>query len=102
MAENPQQSGSWCDMLCGLCFGAAIGVALGLLYAPKSGKETRDELLDRFEKLRERADQTAHDIAEMARARFEETRDDLAQAVEVGRTAAAERAAELRRQTGLT
>jgi gas vesicle protein len=32
------------DFLKGLIFGGLVGVAIGLLYAPKSGKETREDL----------------------------------------------------------
>ena len=33
-----------CGMLSGLLIGVLVGVIAGLFYAPKSGKETREEL----------------------------------------------------------
>ena len=42
MSEN--NCGDWAK---GLLIGGLIGVVIGLLYAPKSGKETREELTDK-------------------------------------------------------
>ncbi len=39
------------SFLTGLLTGAAIGGILALLYAPKSGKETREQLKTRFNEL---------------------------------------------------
>ena len=34
--------------------GAAVGVGLGMLFAPKSGKETREDLMVKFDELMEK------------------------------------------------
>ncbi|MBI2832634.1 MAG: YtxH domain-containing protein [Chloroflexi bacterium] len=52
----------------GLILGTAIGLAVGFLYAPHSGKETREVIIERAEKARERAEY----LAEKARQRAEE------------------------------
>ena len=39
------------DCVKGLIIGGLIGVALGILYAPKSGKETREEISHSAEEL---------------------------------------------------
>ena len=39
----------------GLLAGGAIGVAVGLLFAPKSGAETRQIIREKFSGLKERA-----------------------------------------------
>ena len=31
--------------------GAAVGIGLGVLFAPKSGKETRKELKEKFDEM---------------------------------------------------
>ena len=43
------KSGS--SFLTGLLTGAAIGGVIALLYAPKSGKETREQIKRKFEEL---------------------------------------------------
>ena len=39
------------NMLIGTGIGTVIGVAAGILYAPKSGKETRQQIVDETEKV---------------------------------------------------
>jgi len=39
------------SFLTGLITGAAIGGVIALLYAPKSGKETREQIKQKFEDL---------------------------------------------------
>ena len=39
------------DLLAGLLIGGLIGAVLGILYAPKSGKETRDEIVGKAKGL---------------------------------------------------
>ena len=39
------------SFLTGLLTGAAIGGIIALLYAPKSGKETREQIRGKFEEL---------------------------------------------------
>lgn len=39
------------SFITGLLTGAAIGGIIALLYAPKSGKETRDQIKRKFEEL---------------------------------------------------
>jgi gas vesicle protein len=39
-------------MLAGIGLGAVIGAAAGLLFAPKAGSETREELSEKFRELK--------------------------------------------------
>ncbi|GEM_PF-602192 len=57
-------------MAVGLAIGGAVGVAAGILYAPKPGKETREELCRRsreaWHKLSEDISHTGHYLASRA------------------------------------
>jgi len=50
----------------GFIIGAVAGVAIGFLYAPKPGKETRELLKERAEKAREKASEVAEKAKEAA------------------------------------
>lgn len=59
----------------GFILGAVVGVAIGFLYAPKPGKETRELLKEKAEKAREKASEVAEKAKETAaetRGRVEE------------------------------
>lgn len=43
------------DLLKGLIIGGLIGAVLGILYAPKSGKETREDIARKTEDILEKA-----------------------------------------------
>ena len=44
--------------------GLAIGVVLGILFAPKSGKETRNDLVDKGERLMDMGKESVSDVVE--------------------------------------
>jgi len=44
-------------MLAGVGLGAIIGAAAGLLFAPKSGAETREDLANKFKELKGKTDE---------------------------------------------
>ena len=56
--RNEQIYGTGHDFLYGLMAGAAIGAAIGLLLAPKTGAELRQQLGESAGRLRDRADET--------------------------------------------
>ncbi len=58
--------------------GAAIGIGLGILLAPKSGKETRAELKAKFDELMERINETNLDeVKENVKKKISEIETDL-------------------------
>lgn len=74
--------------------GAAIGAGLALLYAPKSGREMRDNLLDLTEdavdKIKEYAKEAQEKIktaVEDGKESFADKKSVLASAIEAGREA---------------
>jgi Gas vesicle protein len=44
--------------------GLAIGAILGILFAPKSGKETRNDLMDKGERFMEMGKESVSDVVE--------------------------------------
>lgn len=101
MTETPEQSASVGSMLTGFVIGAVAGAVASLFYAPKPGKELREDLMVRLDDLRERIDETAKAVAESTKEKLAEAKSDFNQAVGAGRAAAKTRAEELRRQAGI-
>ena len=101
-------------------FGAALGAGLALLFAPRSGAETRLEIQNRARRVRDRAEDAVEDATdriadtyESARQRVESRIDSARQAVdlkrqqvsramEAGRDAAVQARADLERRLAET
>ncbi|HRO09502.1 MAG TPA: YtxH domain-containing protein [Saprospiraceae bacterium] len=62
-------------MLKGLLIGGAIGTAIGMLFAPRSGKETREKLMGEAERLKGELEKYANDFSDKA----QELKKDLEQ-----------------------
>lgn len=76
-------------------WGLLIGAAAALLFAPKSGRETRAELTDSMYRLRDEAEGRVREVQETVmetvddvRRQFEEGVDTARRAVDSGREAA--------------
>ena len=74
--------------------GLGIGAVVGILFAPKSGEETRQYLTEKAEEGREYAQRKARELRERAEDLVErgkqaatQKRDSIAAAVEAGREA---------------
>jgi gas vesicle protein len=74
--------------------GLGLGVAVGLLFAPKTGAETRDLILSKADEgkdyLKRRTidlKDSASDVIEKGRSSVTRQRDNLAAAVEAGKQA---------------
>ena len=74
--------------------GLGLGVAVGLLFAPKSGAETRDLLLSKADEGKEYLKRRTSDLRESAeevidkgRSAISRQRDNLSSAVEAGKQA---------------
>jgi gas vesicle protein len=83
---DAQESGS--NSLAWLLTGAIIGATVAILYAPKSGKDTRQFISDKTQQGREAVTETSKDIAEAGKEMFERGRklvEDAAELFERGR-----------------
>ncbi len=82
--------------LCGL----GVGAALGILYAPRSGEETREDLRVRANEGRDYVRRRAGEGREYVRERAGEGREYVKQRTEEGREFARERGTELKQRAG--
>jgi gas vesicle protein len=71
------------SILLAFILGAVSGAAVALLYAPATGRETREFIGDRAREGRQRA----AEAAEKGREFFNQGRDTIANAIERGRDA---------------
>jgi len=60
-----------CDFFKGLVIGGLAGAVIGILYAPKSGKETRDEIGKKAEELLAKAKEEYEQALEKSRKTYE-------------------------------
>lgn len=63
--------------------GAVIGAAVAILYAPKSGKDTRQLLTDRTQRGKEAVTETTQDLTDASRDMFERGRKVVEDAAEL-------------------
>lgn len=73
----------------GLMFGAAVGAALGFMFAPRSGAEMRRQLKDSTSRLRrtaaegwEQVAERGRELADTGREAYEEGREGFERAAE--------------------
>lgn len=86
-AEDPETD-EGVSKLAWFLTGLAIGAAVGLLYAPKSGKDTREYIVRQTEKGRQIVNDTGKDVADASREMFERGRklvEDAADLFDRGR-----------------
>lgn len=62
MPDNGRSNSS--SVAIALFTGLAIGAIFGILFAPKSGQETRNELVEKSEKLMEMGKESVSDVVE--------------------------------------
>jgi gas vesicle protein len=86
-------------------WGVILGAGIALLFAPRTGKETRDELGGSLRKLKDGAEDTVQKVQKAVTGTIEEFRDQVnervysaRQAMEAGREAALRSRADLERR----
>jgi gas vesicle protein len=70
------------SVLTGLLVGGAIGAVTALLFAPRSGDETRAEIRNRAVELRDRTSETVKDTVAQARSKADELKESVSERAE--------------------
>lgn len=68
-------------------WGLLLGAAAALLFAPRTGRETRQELGDSIARLRDQAEQRVRELQDRATATVEDVRNQFGDGVESARRA---------------
>jgi gas vesicle protein len=83
MAENDSNRVPVGGYLAALAIGAAVGAGIALLYAPRSGKETRAMLAEKGHDLKGKADDLLQEAKDFVQAK----KSEITAAVEAGKQA---------------
>jgi gas vesicle protein len=86
--QNQEEESSFGSNVAWFLTGAFIGAAVAILYAPKSGKDTRQYLADKVQQSKEAVTESSNNIVEASKDMFERGRqlvDDAADLFERGR-----------------
>jgi len=86
--QNPESEDTTGSSIAWFLTGAFIGAAVALLYAPKSGKDTRQYLADKVQQSKEAVSDSSLSIVEASKDMFDRGRqlvDDAADLFERGR-----------------
>ena len=70
------------NSLLALLAGAAIGVGLGILFAPDKGSKTREKMKDGFDDLKDQAKSKWDSLEEETKEKFSKSKEDLIETVE--------------------
>lgn len=65
-----------------LLAGAAIGVGLGILFAPEKGSKTREKIKDGFDDLKEQAKSKLDFLDDETKEKFADKKEELKEKVE--------------------
>lgn len=75
MAERDNSAGL---VLLSFIVGGVVGTVLGILFAPKAGKETREDIAEAAAEIKKEAQKFAKDAKERVESFVEESKDVVA------------------------
>ncbi len=72
-------------LVTGIIIGAAVGAALGILFAPDSGKETRKKIAKKGTDLGDTVRNKFNELGEVLQEKYESIKKDAANMMEKGK-----------------
>lgn len=87
---SDERSSQVTTVVAAFAVGTLVGAALAMLYAPASGRETRELLSRKTRELKEKVDESISEAKEM----INEKKEELIAAVKAGKKAMCEKAGE--------
>jgi len=79
MANNDDDRGVLVSVLAGIGIGVLVGAVAGLLLAPKSGEETRDDLTKSLSDLNSKVAELGRTVGQKVTTAVDRTRAQMAQ-----------------------
>ena len=70
------------DSILALLAGAAIGVGIGILFAPDKGSKTREKIKDSLDDLKDQSKSKFGSFEEEAKEKFSQSKEDLKETVD--------------------
>jgi gas vesicle protein len=78
---------NWTESISAFAVGVGVGAALGVLFAPRSGNETRDYLVEAAQEHLDGAIAAGHKVAQRAQDGIDQIKGQVRQAADVGERA---------------
>jgi len=78
---------NWTESISAFAVGVGVGAALGMLFAPRSGTDTREFLVESAQEQLDGAIATGHKITQRAQDGIDQVKNRVRQAADVGERA---------------
>jgi gas vesicle protein len=78
---------NWTESVSAFAVGVGVGAALGVLFAPRSGSDTRDYLVENAHEQLDGAIAAGHKITQRAQEGIDQIKSQVRQAADVGERA---------------
>ena len=96
--SNNEEKGVLLSVLAGIGLGAIVGAAAGLLFAPKAGMETREDIKKAADELKAKAEgvvgelsTSVDDLVQKSKELIDTTKTKVQQAIDAGKEAMADK-----------
>jgi gas vesicle protein len=85
--RNAMTGKKWQEAASGLLIGVGVGVAIGMLLAPKSGKDTRDQIVGTVKEGLDSAIAKGQDLTKIVQETLDDARERMMEAADAGEKA---------------